>query len=249
MALWRKKKNWSGWVIRNIIIEIPFRGYLYSRPCAKKDRVRKCTRSFFVTLFQEIHIMVVNQGKASGDALCGAYPAIFARTYHAEKREIMMYRNNFRPPQMGQSRPNMSFGKGCGMQRSYPQPGNNCCEPCCIPPKDDCCEPPCCIPPKDDCCEPPCCIPPKDDCCEPPCCIPPKDDCCEPQPPKDDCNCGSKPDPDCFPSKKDPIAGMALAMAYVPWQDYKNICPEEEAWCKGTIFAQLDLDFMARRCN
>jgi hypothetical protein len=42
---------------------------------------------------------------------------------------------------------------------------------------------------------------------------------------------------------------MALAMAYVPWQDYKNICPEEEAWCKGTIFAQLDLDFMARRCN
>ena len=42
---------------------------------------------------------------------------------------------------------------------------------------------------------------------------------------------------------------MPLAMAYVPWQDYKDVYSEEEGWCKGTIFAQLDLDFMARRCN
>ena len=129
----------------------------------------------------------------------------FLQEHTTQKRgRFIMYRNNFRPPQMGQSRPNMNVGnRGCGMQKPYPQPENNCCEP-------------------------------------PQCCTPPDKDC----------DCGNKkPDPDCVPSKKDPIAGMALAMAYVPWQDYKNICPEEEAWCKGTIFAQLDLDFMARRCN
>lgn len=77
-----------------------------------------------------------------------------------------------------------------------------------------------------------------------------EDDCCMP-PQQDDgpaCEEG-RPDSDCFPSKKDPVGKMPLAMAYVPWQDYKDICSEEESWCKGTIFAQLDLDFMARRCN
>lgn len=67
--------------------------------------------------------------------------------------------------------------------------------------------------------------------------------------PGNNCRPSDEPDYDCFPSKQDPVAGMALAMAYVPWQDYRNVCSEEEAWCRGTIFAQLDLDFMARRCN
>ncbi len=69
-----------------------------------------------------------------------------------------------------------------------------------------------------------------------------------------DCDCGcEKPEKDddcgCKPSKHDPVSGMPLAMAYVPWQDYKDIYPEDESWCNGTIFAQLDLEFVCRRCN
>lgn len=68
---------------------------------------------------------------------------------------------------------------------------------------------------------------------------------------EDSCGCGTAPETDCgcVPSRQDPIEGMSLAMAYVPWQDYKDVCSEEEGWRAGTIFAQLDLDFMARRCN
>lgn len=54
---------------------------------------------------------------------------------------------------------------------------------------------------------------------------------------------------ECNPSVHDQLAGMALAMAYVPWQDYKEIDSEADGWKNGTIFCQLDLDFMARRCN
>ena len=68
-----------------------------------------------------------------------------------------------------------------------------------------------------------------------------------------ECDCGcDKPEEDdcgCRPSKNDPVSGMPLAMAYVPWQDFKEIYSEDESWCNGTIFAQLDLEFMCRRCN
>ncbi len=242
-----------------------------------------------------------------------------ARAYHAGKREIM-YRNNFRPPQMGQPRSNMNFAnRGCGMQRPCPAQGNECCEsaPCCVQPRggcdeqgrSECCEPaPCCEPQccepqscvmerRNECCTPaPCCEP---QCCEPQCCaMERRNECCTPEPccepqcceserrnecctsapccepqcceserrnecctsapccvrpvplPAPDCGCRDEElDEGCFPSKHDPVSGMALAMAYVPWQDYRNVCSEEEAWCRGTIFAQLDLDFMARRCN
>ncbi len=92
----------------------------------------------------------------------------------------------------------------------------------------------------------------------------PDGDCC-PCPPRPcppdcvvvierDCDCGcEKPEKDddcgCKPSKHDPVSGMPLAMAYVPWQDYRDIYPEDESWCNGTIFAQLDLEFVCRRCN
>ncbi len=61
--------------------------------------------------------------------------------------------------------------------------------------------------------------------------------------------CNNGMDVECMPSKKDPVSCMPLAMAYVPWQDYESIYSESEAWSKGTIFCQLDKDFMARRCN
>ncbi len=192
-----------------------------------------------------------------------------ARAYHAGKREIM-YRNNFRPPQMGQPRSNMNFAnRGCGMQRPCPAQGNECCEsaPCCVQPRGGCDEPgrsECCEPAP--CCEPQCCESERRNecctsapCCEPQCCESERrNECCTSAPccvrpvplPAPDCGCrDEEPDEGCFPSKHDPVSGMALAMAYVPWQDYRNVCSEEEAWCRGTIFAQLDLDFMARRCN
>ncbi len=212
-----------------------------------------------------------------------------ARAYHAGKREIM-YRNNFRPPQMGQPRSNMNFAnRGCGMQRPCPAQGNECCEsaPCCVQPRggcdepgrSECCEPaPCCEPQcceserrnecctSAPCCEPQCCESERRNecctsapCCEPQCCESERrNECCTSAPccvrpvplPAPDCGCRDEElDEGCFPSKHDPVSGMALAMAYVPWQDYRNVCSEEEAWCRGTIFAQLDLDFMARRCN
>lgn len=192
-----------------------------------------------------------------------------ARAYHAGKREIM-YRNNFRPPQMGQPRSNMNFAnRGCGMQRPCPAQGNECCEsaPCCVQPRGGCDEPgrsECCEPAP--CCEPQCCESERRNecctsapCCEPQCCESERrNECCTSAPccvrpvplPAPDCGCRDEElDEGCFPSKHDPVSGMALAMAYVPWQDYRNVCSEEEAWCRGTIFAQLDLDFMARRCN
>ena len=196
---------------------------------------------------------------------------VFGKSIPRRKREIM-YRNNFRSPQMGgQPRPNMNFGNGgFGMQKPYRTPGNNCGTPqpennCCTPqPENNCCAPQpennCCAPqPENNCCTPQ----PEDNCCAPQpennCCTPqpennrpmplPENNCCMPIP-ENNCGCGNNGiDYGCFPSKKDPVAGMPLAMAYVPWQDYKDICSEEDAWCKGTIFAQLDLDFMARRCN
>lgn len=70
---------------------------------------------------------------------------------------------------------------------------------------------------------------------------------------KEERSCGCERDTvmdcDCMPSHKDEIACMALAMAYVPWQDFKKLYCEEEAWRKGTIFEQMDLDFKAGRCN
>lgn len=43
--------------------------------------------------------------------------------------------------------------------------------------------------------------------------------------------------------------GFPLAMAYVPWQPWCNLYSTEQALNKGTLFQDLDLDFMGRRCN
>lgn len=62
-----------------------------------------------------------------------------------------------------------------------------------------------------------------------------------------DCNCRPKPS---SPVKRDPLQGMPLAMAYVPWQDWKNVYCQEKALQRGTIFEELDLPFEGRGgCN
>lgn len=43
--------------------------------------------------------------------------------------------------------------------------------------------------------------------------------------------------------KRDNMADMPLAMAYVPWQRWQNIYDAEKGFCRGTIFQELDLPF------
>ena len=45
------------------------------------------------------------------------------------------------------------------------------------------------------------------------------------------------------------MPGYSLAMAYVPWQTFRNLYDEHDALCNGTIFKELNLEFRGRRCN
>jgi len=40
-----------------------------------------------------------------------------------------------------------------------------------------------------------------------------------------------------------------LAFAYIPFQEYKNIYPEEKALYRGTIFKDLDIPFDCYKNN
>ncbi len=51
------------------------------------------------------------------------------------------------------------------------------------------------------------------------------------------------------PAATDQLNGMALAMAYVPWQSYRNLYCAAEGFHKGTIFKELNYEFLGRRCN
>ena len=43
--------------------------------------------------------------------------------------------------------------------------------------------------------------------------------------------------------------GAPLAMAYVPWQQWKNPYGPERGLAQGTIFSELDLAFDKGRCS
>lgn len=47
--------------------------------------------------------------------------------------------------------------------------------------------------------------------------------------------------------RKDPLSGLALAMAYVPWQCWNQTYELEKALMCGTIFPELDKPFLGRR--
>lgn len=40
-----------------------------------------------------------------------------------------------------------------------------------------------------------------------------------------------------------------VAMAYVPWQRWQQVYPVEQAFCRGTIFPDLDKPFVMGRCR
>lgn len=52
----------------------------------------------------------------------------------------------------------------------------------------------------------------------------------------------------CRHMMKDPLAGMPLAMAYVPWQQWCDTYEPAEALHRGTIFPELDLPFLGGEC-
>jgi len=39
---------------------------------------------------------------------------------------------------------------------------------------------------------------------------------------------------------------MPVAMAYVPWQDWRDIYPARKSLCQGTIFEELDKPFLGK---
>ena len=45
------------------------------------------------------------------------------------------------------------------------------------------------------------------------------------------------------------IDSLSLAMAYVPWQTFKDLYKPEEGLKEGTIFKQLNKPFTGRRWN
>ena len=47
----------------------------------------------------------------------------------------------------------------------------------------------------------------------------------------------------------DPLSNMAIAMAYVPWQVWRNLYDMDKALKVGTIFEDLDKPFLGRRCG
>jgi len=41
-----------------------------------------------------------------------------------------------------------------------------------------------------------------------------------------------------------------LGMCYVPWQSFENVYENEyQAWDRGTLFKDLDLEFLGRSCK
>ena len=51
----------------------------------------------------------------------------------------------------------------------------------------------------------------------------------------------------CNKKRKDPLSQFPIAMAYVPWQEWRDICDLEQSFCQGTIFQELNLDFLGRK--
>lgn len=51
----------------------------------------------------------------------------------------------------------------------------------------------------------------------------------------------------CREQKGDSMRSFALAMAYVPWQQFNQTYDLKKALCVGTIFPELDKPFLGKR--
>lgn len=51
--------------------------------------------------------------------------------------------------------------------------------------------------------------------------------------------------PGCEPRREVPgLSDLAIAMAYVPWQEWRGIYDLEKGFCCGTIFQELNKPFL-----
>lgn len=67
---------------------------------------------------------------------------------------------------------------------------------------------------------------------------------------RDTCSCQNESGSTRSAASKDSLAQMPLAMAYVPWQKWKDIYETCKGFQRGTIFAELDKPFLGRGgCN
>ncbi len=82
-----------------------------------------------------------------------------------------------------------------------------------------------------------------------------EDTCCAPVPQSENECCGARENTEprgrersrsCGCRREDPLRGMALAMAYVPWQPWGEIYDVCEGFQSGTIFEDLDKPFLGR---
>ncbi|MCI9442388.1 MAG: spore coat associated protein CotJA [Ruminococcus sp.] len=82
-----------------------------------------------------------------------------------------------------------------------------------------------------------------------------EDTCCTPSPQSEQECCGARENTErrgreasrsCGCKKEDRLHGMALAMAYVPWQTWGDIYDLCEAFQAGTIFEDLNKPFLGR---
>lgn len=54
----------------------------------------------------------------------------------------------------------------------------------------------------------------------------------------------------CGCRREDSLSGLPLAMAYVPWQEWRKIYDVCEGFHRGTIFKELDMPFLGKGgCN
>ncbi|MCI8768559.1 spore coat associated protein CotJA [Schaedlerella sp.] len=72
--------------------------------------------------------------------------------------------------------------------------------------------------------------------------------CCAPVPEaKEAAECRERKVPkSCARMMDDPLYGMPIAMAYVPWQTWCGISDICEGFCAGTIFEELNKPFLGR---
>lgn len=50
-------------------------------------------------------------------------------------------------------------------------------------------------------------------------------------------------------TKRDQLYGLPLSMAYIPWQNFRNLYPWSPALDTGTIFSELDFPFERSKCS
>ena len=50
----------------------------------------------------------------------------------------------------------------------------------------------------------------------------------------------------CRPQNSDPLKGMEIAMAYVPWQHFQSIYEPDKALQVGTVFPELNKPFLGK---